>query len=104
MRALPFPDGSMDCAISSIAIHNVPGEDGRAKAITEIARVLKAGGRLAIQDLRATDEYVKTLRDLGWKDVEVSGLNLAVIFPPVRMVLGRKPETVRSSEDFRLRT
>jgi SAM-dependent methyltransferase len=103
MRDLPFPDGSMDCAISSIAIHNVPGEDGRAKAITEIARVLKAGGRLAIQDLHATGEYVKTLRDLGWKDVEVSGLNF-MIFPPVRIVLGRKPETIWSSEDFRLRT
>ena len=61
MRDLPFPDGAMDCVVSSIAIHNVPGEDGRGKAIREIARVLKPGGRLAIQDLHATGEYVKTL-------------------------------------------
>ncbi len=43
MRDLPFHDESMDCGSSSIAIHNVPGEDGRAKAIREIARVLKPG-------------------------------------------------------------
>ncbi len=90
MRELPFPGGSMDAVISSIAIHNVSDEDGRSKAIKEIARVLKHKGRLAIQDFRATDEYVKTLRDLGWKEVELSGLNFR-IFPPVRMVTGQKP-------------
>jgi arsenite methyltransferase len=90
MRELSFPDGSMDAVISSIAIHNVPDEDGRAKAIKEIARVLKPGGRLAIQDFRATGEYIKTLRDMGWKEVELSGLNF-LIFPPIRIVTGRKP-------------
>ena len=90
MRNLPFPDQSMDAVISSIAIHNVPDREGRAKAIREIARVLKPKGRLALQDLRNIEEYVKTLRDLGWDDVKPSGLNF-MIFPPVRMVLGQKP-------------
>ncbi len=90
MRDLPFPDGSIDAVISSLAIHNVSDKEERAKAIREIARVLKPSGRLALQDLRNIDEYVKTLRDLGWNDVESSGLNF-MIFPPVRMVTGRKP-------------
>ena len=89
MRGLPFPDGTMDALISSLAIHNVPDRDGRAKAIREIARVLKPKGRLSLQDIRLTDEYVKTLKDLGWRDVKLSGLSF-VIFPPIRIVTGRK--------------
>ena len=90
MRNLPFPDESMDAVISSIAIHNVLDRDGREKAIREIARVLKPKGRIAIQDFRNIDEYVNTLRNLGWDDVESSGLNF-MIFPPVRIITGQKP-------------
>ena len=90
MRNLPFPDESMDAVISSIAIHNVLDRDGREKAIREIARVLKPKGRIAIQDFRNIDEYVNTLKDTGWNDVESSGLNF-MIFPPVRIITGQKP-------------
>jgi arsenite methyltransferase len=90
MRDLPFPDGSMDAVISSLAIHNVPDRDGRAKAVREIVRVLKPEGRLALQDFRSTDEYVETLRNLGWKDVRSSRLSF-LLFPPIRLVTGRKP-------------
>lgn len=90
MRELPFPDGSMDAAVSSLAIHNIPDRDGRAKAIREIVRVLKRGGKLALQDFRNTDEYIETLRELGWKDVRLSRPTL-LIFPPVRIVSGTKP-------------
>ncbi len=90
MRDLPFPDGTMDAVISSLAIHNVPDGDGRAKAIREIARVLKPKGSLALQDIHCIDEYVKTLEDLGWRDVKLSGLGF-MIFPPIRIVTGQKP-------------
>jgi len=90
MRDLPFPDASMDAVVSSIAIHNVPDREGRARAVREISRVLKPAGRIAIQDLRNIDEYVETLKGLGWNDVETSGPNF-VIFPPIRMITGRKP-------------
>ncbi|MGO8944113.1 MAG: class I SAM-dependent methyltransferase [Syntrophobacteraceae bacterium] len=90
MRDLPFSDGSMDAVISSLAIHNVPDGDGRAKAIREITRVLKPKGRLALQDIHCIDEYIKTLKDLGWRDVKLSGLNF-MIFPPIRIVTGQKP-------------
>jgi len=90
MRNLPFPDKSMDAVISSIAIHNVPDKNGREKTVREIARVLKPKGRIAIQDFRNIDEYVNTLKDLGWDDVKSSGLNF-MIFPPVRIIMGQKP-------------
>ncbi len=90
MRELPFPDSSMDAVISSIALHNVPDGEGRAQAIREIARVLKPEGKIAIQDFRSTDEYVETLKDLGWTDVHLSGLNF-LMFPPIRLITGRKP-------------
>src|ERR1700754_3773035 len=42
---LPYADGTFDCVIASEILEHVP-EDGRA--ISELARVLKPGGELAI--------------------------------------------------------
>jgi ubiquinone/menaquinone biosynthesis C-methylase UbiE len=60
MRKLPFRDGTFDVILSNAAIHNVYDADGRAKAITEIARVLKPGGQALIADIRHNREYEKT--------------------------------------------
>jgi ubiquinone/menaquinone biosynthesis C-methylase UbiE len=79
-----------DVAVASMAIHNVPSAEGRAQAIREIARVLKPGGRVALQDFMATEEYAQTLTQLGWQNVARSGLNFT-LWPPVRIVTGRKP-------------
>ena len=57
MRKLPFDDGSFDAVVSCAAIHNVPTADGRAQAISEIARVLKPGGGAVIDDIRHGREY-----------------------------------------------
>ena len=65
MRALPFPDAAFDVVVSSLAIHNIPSNAGRAQAIAEAWRVLKPGGCLAIADIRATSRYIETLRGLG---------------------------------------
>lgn len=65
MRALPFPDGSFDVVVSSLAIHNIHGNADRANAVTEAWRVLTPGGRLAIADIRATARYAATLGTLG---------------------------------------
>jgi arsenite methyltransferase len=90
MKQMPFPDNNFDVALASMAIHNIPTAVGRAKAIREISRVLKPGGRVALQDFMATGEYAQTLRELGWQNVERSGLSFAS-WPPVRVVTGRKP-------------
>jgi len=65
MRELPFPAGTFDLVVSSLAIHNISGAAERAKAVSEAWRVLAPGGRLAIADIRATRRYARTLRELG---------------------------------------
>lgn len=74
MRAMPFPDGSMDAVVSSLAVHNIPDAAGRQRAIDEVLRVLRPGGRLLLADFRATDEYARRLRERGAADVTVRRL------------------------------
>jgi arsenite methyltransferase len=96
MRELPFPDATLDVVIASLAIHNIPDKEGRAQAVREIARVLKPDGQLALLDFQAVDEYRQVLREIGWRRVEVSG-PIFQMFPPVRIVNGRKPSTSQSA-------
>lgn len=49
-QALPFEDGSFDRVAVSFGVRNFPD---RMKALREVARVLKPGGRLAILELSA---------------------------------------------------
>lgn len=90
MRQLPLPDSSVDAVVASLSIHNIPAKEDRAQAICEIQRVLTLGGQVALLDFMATDEYLATLRSLGWKEVQRSGLSFWM-FPPVRIVHGKKP-------------
>lgn len=90
MRQLPFKDHTMDVVISSLAIHNVPDKEGRSQAVREIARVLKPNGQVALLDFQCTDEYLRTLQELGWREAKRSGL-IFQIFLPVRVVTGKKP-------------
>ena len=68
-RALPFEDGSFDVVVSSWALHNIYNAAGRRKAIEEIARVLRPGGRVLISDVRHTRQYAKVLRECRLADV-----------------------------------
>ena len=57
----------------------------------EIDRVLKPSGRAMILDFQHTDQYEQVLREAGWRDVQRTGPHLSM-FPPVRWVIGTKPE------------
>jgi len=77
MTALPCHDNSFDVVVSNVAVHNVKGSRVRRKAIEEIVRVLRPGGRLMIADIfwiREYEEYLIGLglnsivcRNLGWR-------------------------------------
>lgn len=89
-RALPFPADSFDVVLSSLAIHNIDGADERSKAIAEMVRVLKPGGRLAIFDIGHAPAYAKELNRLGMHQVELSSPTLLWMLP-ARTVRAQKP-------------
>jgi len=87
---LPFTDGSFDVIISGVAIHQLAPRRHRDVLFAEIARVLKAGGRVGILDLGNGNEYSARLQDLGMRDIEMHRLRFSS-FPPFHVVLARKP-------------
>jgi ubiquinone/menaquinone biosynthesis C-methylase UbiE len=50
-QALPFPDDTFDVATSSLVVHHLP-EDLRVRALDEMRRVLRPGGRLLVAEAR----------------------------------------------------
>ncbi len=76
MQKLPFADNSFDVVVSRAAIHNLYKPEERSRALAEITRVVKVGGRILIDDIRHMDEYAAALR-AGRCEVELSGSRLA---------------------------
>ena len=88
-EVLPFADASVDVVVANLAIHNISSRDGRREAISEIARVLKFGGQVALMDFKHVSQYSEDLKKNGMSDTRASGL-IFWIFPPVRVARGRK--------------
>ncbi len=99
MQALPFPDNSFDLIVSSMAIHNISGTDGRKKAIEEAVRVLRPGGRLMIVDIRSTGEYQEHLIAMGMQDVVRRRLGMpswwGLAWAAVGLVTAQKPDMAK---------
>jgi arsenite methyltransferase len=95
MTALPFEDNSFDVVVSSLAIHNLRGRVGRAKAVEEAVRVLRPGGRLLIADLRGTRQHEAHLARIGMSDVGRHHLGWRFWWggpwAPTRLVTATKP-------------
>jgi ubiquinone/menaquinone biosynthesis C-methylase UbiE len=89
-RELPFADASFDVVVSNLVIHNIPGADERARAIREVARVLKPGGRVALVDMAHTGDYAAVLRDAGFADVRRGAVPL-MVWPGARRLTATKP-------------
>ena len=81
MCDLPFDSHRFDAVVSSWAIHNVPDSAGRKKALTEIIRVLKPGGRLVIVDISYTSEYQKVLEELHCPGIHRAGPYFTFFIP-----------------------
>lgn len=82
ITSLPFDDDSFDVIVSSLVVHNIPNDDGRRKAISEAARLLRPGGKLALVDIFFSNRYAKQLRELGWTDVRRRNLGWRMWWGP----------------------
>jgi ubiquinone/menaquinone biosynthesis C-methylase UbiE len=89
-QAMSFPDASFDVVVSNLCLHNISDPAMRDKAVAEIARVLKPGGLALISDYRHTGDYAEQLRAQGL-EVERRWGNVITTFPPLRIVIARKP-------------
>lgn len=85
---LPFGDASMDAVVSHFVFHEVKDGGGALGALGEAVRVLKPGGRLAVQDMFFdTSVYgeaaalVERLRGLGLENVSLTRLSERVRIP-----------------------
>lgn len=94
-RALPFGDGSFDVVLSSWALHNIYDRAQRLKAVEEICRVLRPGGRVAVIDIRHTAEYAGEFRRAGLVNVRRSWPNFLFV-TPTTTVFAEKPTAALS--------
>jgi SAM-dependent methyltransferase len=89
-RELPFGDEFFDAVVSTMTLHNIRDAEGRERAVREMIRVLRPGGRIVIVDMGKTEEHAVTLSDAGLLGVE-RGPRVWRMFPPVRYVTAAKP-------------
>ncbi len=83
---LPFPDQTFDVVLNTIMMHHLPN-DLKRRGLSEIARVLKPGGRLVIADFKhpeerqsqpvrlgaggsRTQDLVALVKDAGFSEIE----------------------------------
>jgi arsenite methyltransferase len=89
-RAIPFGDGTFDVIVSSWALHNIYDVAERTRAVREICRVLKAGGKLAVTDIRHSAEYAAEFERAGLVKVRRSWPNFLFVTPTMT-VFAEKP-------------
>jgi ubiquinone/menaquinone biosynthesis C-methylase UbiE len=99
VEALAFPDNSFDVVLSSLMMHHLP-IDLKRRALAEIRRVLKPGGRLVVVDLKrptghggrfaltvlmhgglqvGVQELAVLMREAGLEDVETGDLKVPLL-------------------------
>ncbi|MFN0167877.1 MAG: class I SAM-dependent methyltransferase [Bryobacteraceae bacterium] len=89
-RELPFEDTRFDVVLCSLTLHLFNVQAHREKAIREMVRVLKPGGRFYLLEMGFVSDLVRYLKDAGCTDVRRSGFRFR-IYPPARVVSGAKP-------------
>lgn len=90
-QAMPFADASFDVVVSNLCLHNLYDRPTRKKALLEIVRVLKPDGVALISDYKLTGEYAAAFTKAGL-NVERKWGSILTTFPPLLVVIARKPE------------
>ena len=75
--SLPFVDSSVDAVLSALSLHRLIRRKSRTVVFTEIARVLKEGGRIGILDAGNGGQYSMVLHQLGMTDIHVRRLRFS---------------------------
>jgi ubiquinone/menaquinone biosynthesis C-methylase UbiE/DNA-binding MarR family transcriptional regulator len=87
LEALPIDDARLDAATLMLVLHHVPDP---ARALAEVARVLKPGGRVIIADMlpHDRDNYRQQMGHvwLGFSDDQIRTLLKEADFEPGRIV------------------
>lgn len=86
LRELPFEDATFDVVTSSFVVHNISSSVDRAKAMREMARVLKPGGQILLVDILHGPAYARALRDAGMREVKMSFPTLLFMLPSFKIV------------------
>ena len=71
MRTLPFGERTFDVVVSHWAVHNLPANADRDRAIAEMVRVVRPGGTILLADIEHRDAYAQRLAALGLRDVRI---------------------------------
>lgn len=96
-QEMPFPDGSFDVIVSNLCLHNIYDRKTRRRALEQIVRVLKPGGIAIISDYKRTTEYAEQLQEAALL-VQRRWGNPLYTFPPLRIVLARKPQAEQQAQ------
>jgi arsenite methyltransferase len=78
---LVYPEGQYDAVVSFRALHLLADDNERAKAVREMLRVLKPGGRLLIFDIAETSYYAHVLRKAGARDIALGPWTFLWLLP-----------------------
>jgi len=90
-QEMHFANASFDLVVSNLCLHNIYDRGARRRAVEQIARVLKPGGTAILSDYKLTGEYAFQLRELGFS-VEKRRGSFLTTFPPLTVIIGRKPQ------------
>lgn len=101
-EALPFPDGTFDFCVSTLAFHHMPNEV-KKKALSEMFRVLKSGGKVAITDFGQSNSKLLRLVLKFEEKVYVEG-NLQGLIPQYMEETGFKNQKVLLRSFFNMQT